>query len=153
MIQLLKVWTSNLPLQYDSMALKKNSPYKYFFNKLILKMIYNGELYLFKQRNSELKTECNLPSEEGKPLNFFKTASIFATLCFGVLLSTLFLLCESYQRPKKISYSLSEEKMNLLSRQMSAMVEKFENTDIENLRKICKVLDSTFCITTENENS
>ena len=142
MIQLLKVWTSNLPLQYDSMALKKNSPYKYFFNKLILKMIYNGELYLFKQRNSELKNECNLPSEEGKPLNFFKTASIFATLCFGVLISTLFLLYESYQRPKKISNSLSEEKMNLYFNHIHPMAEKFEKTDIQELKRICHVPES-----------
>ena len=127
------------------MALKKNSPYKIFFDWGIQNMISNGELHLYKQRNSKLKIGCNISPEEGNPLDFLKTASIFIMLSFGALLSILFVFYESFKKQKNIANSLSEEKRNLLNKQISAMVEIFENTDIQSLRKICEVLDSTFC--------
>ena len=151
--KLLNVWKSNSPMFQEAIALKKNSPYKIFFNKGIQNMKANGEMHLYKRQNSEYTNDCSVSPEEGIPFDFLKTASIFIILSFGALLSILFLFYESFIKPKTFVNSLSEEKRNLLSKQMSAMVEKFENTDIENLRKICKVLDSTFCITTTNENS
>ena len=64
-----------------TMTLKKNSPYKIFFNKGIQNMIDNGELQLYKQRNTELAIiDCNLLPEEGVSLGFHKMAFIFTIL-------------------------------------------------------------------------
>ena len=88
------------------MALKKNSPYKIFFDWGIQNIISNGELDLYKQRNSNLKIGCNVSPEEGNSLDFRKTASIFIMLSFGALLSILFIFYESLKKPKNIVNSL-----------------------------------------------
>ena len=133
------------------MALKKNSPYKVFFDKAILNMIENGELYLYKQQNSELKIDCNVPPEEGYPFDFRKTASLFTILFFCAILSILSLCYEFFKRPKIIANSLCEEKMNLLTNLLNSqifdMVEKFKNTDIQVLKTVYDVSS-----TTGNEN-
>ena len=127
------------------MALKKNSPYKKFFDKGIQNMVDNGQLKLYKQRNTELTIDCKKPPDEGNPFDFLKTASIFIILSFGVLLSTLFLLYECLKRPKNFVNSLSEEKITLFYSQFTAMFEKFEITDIQALRIICQDSDSSLC--------
>ena len=127
------------------MALKKNSPYKKFFDKGIQNMIDNGQLQLYSQRNTELTIDCNKTPDEGNPFNFLKTASIFIILSFGVILSTLFLLFECLKRPKNCVNSLSEENITLFYRQFSSMVEKFEITNIQAFRIICQDPDSRLC--------
>ena len=90
------------------MALKMNSPYTMFFNKAIGSMRDNGQLILYKQRNSKFTTICNLPQEEGNQLGFLKTITIFAILSFGALLSIFYLLYECVRKPKNIVNSLSQ---------------------------------------------
>ena len=103
MEQLLKIWSSKTAFLSDSMALKKNSPYKIFFNKGIQNMIDNGELQLYKQRNSKLTIiDCNLLPEGGVSLGFHKMVSIFTILLFGTVLSALSLFYECFRRPKKL---------------------------------------------------
>ena len=62
----------------------------------------------------------------------------------------MFFFYESFKEPKNVAHSLSEEKINLLYSQMSAMIEKFEKTDIQALRKICRLPDSRFCRASRN---
>ena len=83
------------------MALKKNSPYTMFFNKAIQSMKDNGQLSLYKQRNSKSTTSCDLPNEEGNQLGFLKTITIFAILSFGALLSIFYLLYECFKKPQE----------------------------------------------------
>ena len=60
----------------------------------------NGQLSLYKQRNSKFTTSCDLPNEEGNQLGFLKTITIFAILPFGALLSIFYLLYECFRKPK-----------------------------------------------------
>ena len=78
--KLLNVWKSNSPMFQEAIALKKNSPYKIFFNKGIQNMKANGEMHLYKRQNSEYTNDCSVSPEEGIPFDFLKTASIFIIL-------------------------------------------------------------------------
>ena len=132
------------------MAMKKNSPYKIFFDWGIQNMRGNGELHLYEQRNSNFTIDCNVYPEERDPSDFLKTASIFIMLLFGALLSILFLFHERFKKSKSKSSTAkelkhTEEKMNLYYNQICIMAKNFENTDIQALRKICQVPDPRFC--------
>ena len=153
MEQFLKIWSTNSPLLSDTMALKKNSPYKIFFNKGIQNMIDNGELQLYKQRNSKLTIiDCNLLPEGGVSLGFHKMASIFTILLFGTILGALFLFYECFRKPKKIANSFSKEKMHLLYNEFAALIDNFKKTNIQELRKKCQVPDSRFCESSGSKN-
>ena len=132
--------------------MKKNSPYRIFFNKGILDLIGNGALQLYKQRNSEMTIDCNISPEEGESSDFFKTASIFLILFIGAILSIFFLSYESFKKPEDITNSLSEEKMNLYYNQIYIMAKNFENTDVQDLREICQIPDFRFFTTSKKEN-
>ena len=145
MEQLLKIWSSKTAFLSDSMALKKNSPYKIFFNKGIQNMIDNGELHRYKQRNLLTIVDCNLLPDGGVSLGFHKMAFIFTILLVGTMISSLFLFYEFLRKPQRIVYSFSKEKLILLYNEVAAMIENFQKTNIQDLRKKCLVPDSRFC--------
>ena len=75
----------------------KNSPYKKFIDKAILKMFESGKLRNILQRWKVEEPNCSPMIREGKPLNFKKLISIFVIIGLGVLLAIIVVLLENFQ--------------------------------------------------------
>ena len=75
----------------------KNSPYKKFIDKAILKMFESGKLRNILQRWKVEEPNCSPMIREGKPLNFKKLISIFFIIGLGVLLAIIVVLFENFQ--------------------------------------------------------
>ena len=82
--------------------MRKNSPFTKFFNNKILKILENGQLDLYRFRNSQVNTQCNPPKERGDALGFSKLISLFAMLVCGICLSLIMCLFECAKKSRKI---------------------------------------------------
>ena len=148
--QLVQIWKSLTPIYAESIALKKNSTYTIFFKKGILDLMGNGVLDLYKQRNNNLNQNCNQHAQNIHALGYLKTASHFIILLSGTILSFSILIYECLKSPKNIATEemklkqyqmeichtidatdlLSEEKRELLKKDISILVENIHKTDV-----------------------
>ena len=82
--------------------MRRNSPFTKFFNKKILQILENGQLDLYRFRNSQVNTQCNPPKERGDALGFSKLISLFAMFICGICLSLIMCLFECAKKSKRI---------------------------------------------------
>ena len=82
--------------------MRKNSPFTKFFNKKILQILENGQLDLYRFRNSQVNTQCNPPKERGDALGFSKLISLFAMFICGICLSLIMCFFECAKKSKRI---------------------------------------------------
>ena len=82
--------------------MRKNSPFTKFFNKKILQILENGQLDLYRFRNSQINTQCNPPKERGDALGFSKLISLFAMFICGICLSLIMCFFECAKKSKRI---------------------------------------------------
>ena len=91
-----------------SFGLPKNSPYKIFMNRILLKMDVTGQLHQLNQKWKIDEPNCQPLIRKGNPLSFEKLVSLFLILVIGVFCSLIVMIYE------KCSFS-KEEKANLIS--------------------------------------
>ena len=82
--------------------MRRNSPFTKFFNKKILQILENGQLDLYRFRNSQVNTQCNPPKERGDALGFSKLISLFAMFICGICLSLIMCFFECAKKSKRI---------------------------------------------------
>ena len=82
--------------------MRRNSPFTKFFNKKILQILENGQLDLYRFRNSQVNTQCNPPKERGDALGFSKLISLFAMFICGICLSLIMCVFECAKKSKRI---------------------------------------------------
>ena len=96
-----------------SFGLPKNSPYKIFMNKILLKMDITGQLHQLSQKWKVNEPNCQPLIRKGNPLSFEKLVSLFLIIAIGIFSSLIVMIYE------KCTFS-KEEKANLISeREMS----------------------------------
>ena len=83
------MWTSPVPLYSLAPAMKIGSPYTKFFKKALQDMNENGEVEIYRIKNTKSISTCFQGSNKGKPLGFFKLASLFIMLICGITISLL----------------------------------------------------------------
>ena len=83
--------------------MRRNSPFTKFFNKKILQILENGQLDLYRFRNSQANTQCNPPKERGDALGFSKLISLFAMFICGICLSLIMYFFECAKKSKRIN--------------------------------------------------
>ena len=91
-----------------SFGLPKNSPYKVFMNRILLKMDVTGQLHQLNQKWKIDEPNCQPLIRKGNPLSFEKLVSLFLILVIGVFCSLIVMIYE------KCSFS-KKEKSNLIS--------------------------------------
>ena len=94
--------------------MRKNSPFTKFFNKKILQILENGQLDLYRFRNSQVNTQCNPPKERGDALGFSKLISLFAMFICGICLSLIMCFFECAKKSKRIDNQEIENTTNEL---------------------------------------
>ena len=94
--------------------MRKNSPFTKFFNKKILQILENGQLDLYRFRNSQINTQCNPPKERGDALGFSKLISLFAMFICGICLSLIMCFFECAKKSKRIDNQEIENTTNEL---------------------------------------
>ena len=94
--------------------MRKNSPFTKFFNKKILQILENGQLDLYRFRNSQVNTQCNPPKEKGDALGFSKLISLFAMFICGICLSLIMCFFECAKKSKRIDNQEIENTTNEL---------------------------------------
>ena len=93
---------------YMSYTLSKNSPYRKFMNRVLVKMFGSGQYQRLMNRWKDKKPSCTPLVRKGNPLSFEKLVSLFLILVIGVICSLIVMIYE------KCTFS-KEEKANLIS--------------------------------------
>ena len=118
------------PYGYETIGLRKKSPFKKFFRKSILSMKENGELDLFIKQNSLPSTQCDGIKTSVEFLGWSKTAPLFFIFIFGVIISFPIAIYEFFYRPQKIK-SITQEKTKYLeqnTRNLHSLLKSIVNT-------------------------
>ena len=103
------IWTNPSIAASSSVGMRRNSPFTKFFNKKILQILENGQLDLYRFRNSQVNTQCNPPKERGDALGFSKLISLFAMFICGICLSLIMCLFECAKKSKIIDNQVGIE--------------------------------------------
>ena len=77
---------------YGSFIIAKNSPYKMFFDNVIMKMTEDGRLQNLYKIWIDRQRYC--PKKEEVPLGIEKTISIFSIIFFGIVGAMIFIIIE-----------------------------------------------------------
>jgi hypothetical protein len=91
------------------MALPKNSPYKIFFKRVLLKLMEKGPLvrmYTDVLRESAIRCAASLQRKASKPISLEKIFTLFFFLMFACFVSLILLIIENIQAHSQMKKQL-----------------------------------------------
>ena len=155
------MWTNPHPIYRTSFGIKKDSPYKRFFAKIIDELRENGQLHIYEVRNSIPHLGCSHSRTEGNSLGMLKLASLFLVFVLGPLLSIIILCYECFYQPRMLS---SSHKIKVFTRNlentMSGMIPLLKDSPYEYAEKYFKIqeiiqemkTEASIAVSNENED-
>ena len=136
-------------LGYGSFMIAKNSPYKIFFDSVILKMSEDGRLQ--NLYNVWIDKQRNCPKREEVPLGIEKTISMFFIMFLGIIVAMIFIVFEKSRGEKlwltrckeKAINSEFDERARILHQMKDWINEEIHNMDMKGFISILALVIET----------
>ena len=81
-----------------SIGLVKNSPYKIFMDRVLIKLSENGQTYKTMEEWQVKEPDCKPLTNTGNPLTLEKLISLFMIVCSGILLALTVMIFELFSK-------------------------------------------------------
>ena len=81
---------------YMSYTLSKNSPYRKFMNRVLVKMFGSGQYQRLMNRWKDKKPSCTPLVRKGNPLSFEKLVSLFFIIGIGIVSALVVMIYEKF---------------------------------------------------------